>query len=252
MRINDDYRHFVTIAAGEDPDSLMKPYDMKMKVNPYVVYRLNDAGKIRKEYIMFYEKLIEGKNAGKDELEEIRDELEEIKEMSDIDFFYMVTDGCNYDLATGDAVSDENPNGKWLNYELGKRFSLPFILKDGSEKFRARKKDIAWDKIHLNGKEVYETAWDLVVGKKKPENDYEKEIYENMKNRLAYFMKFSTKENYVMSCTAFWGIAFVSDAGWVELEDHMDQFEWMKNYYDRFIKPLPDDTLLSVFECWKG
>jgi hypothetical protein len=26
------------------------------------------------------------------------------------------------------------------------------------------------------------------------------------------------------------------------------QFDWMSTYYDRFIKPLPEDMVLTIFE----
>ena len=48
--------------------------------------------------------------------------------------------------------------------------------------------------MHLHGGEIYEIAWDMVMGNKKPKNEYEKNIYENMKNRTEYFQRFKTKE----------------------------------------------------------
>jgi hypothetical protein len=43
----------------------------------------------------------------------------------------------------------------------------------------------------------------------------------------------------------------VSKNGWVELDDGMDQFVWVRNFYESFIDPLPDDTLLTIYECQK-
>jgi hypothetical protein len=74
-----------------------------------------------------------------------------------------------------------------------------------------------------------------------------------MKNREGYFMKFGTRENYIVTSTAFWGYAFVSEnIEWIEMEPHVNQFEWVSNYYDRFIKPLSNDTLLTIYECKKS
>ena len=87
---------------------------------------------------------------------------------------------------------------------------------------------------------------------RKPVTKEEKLIYENMKNRTEYFKRFGTKENYVTSNTAFWGYAFVDKNGWEELKDSDDQFEWMNNFYDRFIKNLPENSLISVFECYRN
>ena len=85
----------------------------------------------------------------------------------------------------------------------------------------------------------------------KPQNEYEQQIFDNMQDKKSYFKKFETKENYVASNTAFWGYAFVSDmTGWLDA-DGKDQFTWMKTFYDMFIKNLPDDTLLTIYECRK-
>ena len=85
-----------------------------------------------------------------------------------------------------------------------------------------------------------------------PTNENEKQIYENIKARTASFEKFGTKENYVLSNTAFWAYAFVTTTGhWLELEDDMDQFVWVGKFYETFIEPLPDDTLLTIYECTK-
>ena len=132
---------------------------------------------------------------------------------------------------------------------IGKLFSVPFTLKDGTISFSAKKCDIDWDKMHLHNKEIYEAAWDMVMENKTPETDEEKLVYENMKNRTLSFQEFGNKETYVTSNTSFWGYAFLSEeTNWIDAEKY-DQFTWMMNFYDTFIKPLPDDTLLTIVEC---
>jgi hypothetical protein len=89
----------------------------------------------------------------------------------------------------------------------------------------------------------------MVVDGDAPQPPYEEVIYNNMKDKRAYFDKFETVDNYVTSNTAFWGYAFLSkETGWVDATDE-EQFAWMSNYYDSFIKGLPDDTLLTIYEC---
>ena len=46
-------------------------------------------------------------------------------------------------------------------------------------------------------------------------------------------------------------VTFVDENKWTELDETTSQFEWVKNFYDRFIKPLDDNTLLTIFECKK-
>ena len=55
----------------------------------------------------------------------------------------------------GNAVTNKNINGKYSFYQNGKLFSVPFITLDGRETFQARKKDVDWSKMHLNGKKIY-------------------------------------------------------------------------------------------------
>ena len=85
-----------------------------------------------------------------------------------------------------------------------------------------------------------------------PNDEHEKTLFDNMKDKITYFKKFETKENYVTSNTAFWAYAFLSDIiGWVDAEEEENQFTWMSNFYDIFIKNLPDDTILTIYECRK-
>lgn len=262
----DQYRHFVAIVAGDKPDELMKKYDKNTTVKPYAVYKKAEAEKIKDYYEKYYEaeaKAFSDTNQ-EDEAEKSREFLNFLRKKSAEDFFDVIT--ASYmddpdevspgeivkyiDEDTGDAMTNSNPDGKFSSYNIGKFFSVPFMKIDGEETFQALKSDIDWSVMHLNNQEVYKRAWEMVMEGSEPANDDERNIYENMKNRTGYFEKFGTKDNYVMSSTAFWGFAFLSEvSGWVELEDNADQFFWMSNFYDMFIVPLPDDTLLTIYEC---
>ena len=130
-------------------------------------------------------------------------------------------------------------------------FCVPFITLDGNEVFQARKKDIDWNRIHLFGQEIYRRAWEMVMEKSEPMTDQEKNIFENMKNRTAYFEKFKDKKRYVTYATAFWGYAFVDDNKWIDMDSEKDGYDWVSNFYERFIVPLDDNTLLTIYECRK-
>ena len=251
MMTNDDYQHFVCIVAGENPESLMSEYDKNKVVIPYIVYEYDKIPQLKKRFIdMYTMALNEGLNDAQQEY--VKSMLQDLAEMDNDEFFYELVE--NDELTIGDdgnAYSTKNKDGKWSFYSIGKIFSIPFYLKDGREVFQAKKGEIDWEHMHLHGGEIYEKAWEMIMEAKEPQNDYEMTIYENMKDNQSYFEKFETKENYVASNTAFWGYAFLSDkTGWVDAEEE-EQFEWMKNYYDMFIKPLPDDTLLTIYECKK-
>lgn len=244
-----DYDFFVTIVAGETPEELMKQYDKNITVEPYVVYKYNDAHLLKQRYIDMCKALITNQDLDKKEQKELILTIDEIDKMSDEDFYLDYTQDYMLDAKTGDAMSNKNKNGKWTSYKIGDLFSIPFKTLDGEEKYQARKKDIDWEQMHLHGKEIYEMAWELVMDKRKPKNEHEQKIFENMKNRTGYFQKFENKENYVVNSTAFWGYAFLSEkTGWLQLEDNMNQFEWVSNFYDKFIVPLNENTLLTIYE----
>lgn len=251
MMTKDDYQHFVCIVAGNNPDELMKPYDRREEEEPYVRYHYKDAAKIKEKYIELYEGILNSDEETIDK-EELEDIVNDLKEMSVEEFYEELTEGLTIDDETGDAISTENRQGMFSYYELGKWLSVPFLLKGGREVFQAKKSDINWDKIHLGGGDIYRKTWEMVMEGIEPSTDYEKTIYDNMKDKETYFKKFETKENYVVSNTAFWGYAFLSEkTGWVDASDTNDQFVWMAEYYNMFIKNLPDDTLLTIYECKK-
>ena len=251
----DAYNHFITIVAGDDPEKLMGEYDKNLQVEPYVVYAKKDAEKLRNQYLNYYKALVReltGKNGLEEDAEDAKKMLDLIEHQTVEKFFDALASPYYRDKKTGDAISTDNPDGKWSSFAMGQFLSVPFINLDGDEKFQEIKDNIDWPLIHLNNQDVYERAWEMVMDGSEPRNEDERNIYENMKNRTFYFSKFGEKENYVASSTAFWGYAFLSEeTGWLELEDDMDQFVWMTNYYDHFIKPLPGNTLLTIYECVK-
>lgn len=248
----EDYRHFVCIAAGDDPSELMAEYDKKLEVEPYVVYEYSKIPEIKDKFIEQYTAALnEGLNDA--QVEYVKATLQDLAEMDDAEFMQELAEETGLFIDdNGNICSKANKKGRWSSYNIGKIYSIPFYTKDGREVFQAKKGEIDWPHIHLNGGEIYGRAWEMVMEASAPTNDYEALIYENMKDKLHYFEKFGTKENYITSNTAFWGYAFVSDkTGWVDASDQPDQFVWMSNFYDMFIKNLDDDTTLTILECIK-
>jgi len=248
----DQYNHFVALVAGDNPEVLMSPYDKNMRTEPRVVYRYADAAKLRDHYLKVYRAITSSDTVPEGPFkEDARDKLAVIESQTPEEFYLDLTEDYERDKETGDALTTENPDGKWSSYRLGKLFSIPFVLNDGTETFQARKGDINWELMHLHGGEIYGRAWEMVMEGSEPANDHERQIFENMRARTAYFEKFGTKENYILVNTAFWAYAFVTKDGWLELEEDMDQFQWVGRFYETFIDPLPDDTLLTIYECVK-
>lgn len=256
MMTKDDYRHFVCIVAGDNPDELLRDYNYNKMVDEYVVYKYKDASKIKNSYIDEYEKELKA-TTNDFKIEAIMDEIEYLKEISDDEFYetlYLDNEDKGYYLnnETGDIMCNKNPCGRFNSCKIGKAFSVPFIDKNGNEVFQCLKKDIDWDKIHLSNTEVYSRVWEMVMENSEPNSEEEKVLFDNMKDKISYFEKFETKENYIISNTAFWGYAFLSEtSGWLDANDVEDQFTWMNNFYNVFIKTLPENTKLSIYECVK-
>ena len=252
MMTENDYQHFVCIVAGNNHEELLKQYDKNLKKEPYIKYRYKDAEYLHKKYIELYESLLDDVNETIHDKEIVKETINTLKELTIDEFYEELTAGLTIDENNGDAYSTENMDGKFSSYQIGKLFSIPFLLKDGREVYKAKKDEIYWEKMHLSGGDIYAKAWEMVMEGVAPSNDYETMVYENMKDKESYFKKFETKENYIISNTAFWGYAFLSDrTGWIDASETESQFVWMRNFYDLFIKNLPDDTTLTIYECRK-
>lgn len=225
-------RHFTVLVIGENPDELIAKYDHAKTVEPYKVFEFAKVGEYRAEY----EKLLESD-----------EEIAFLKRMSDAEFYKFYTG----EETTEDVLSTVNPNGKYEWCKIGGTFSVPMPTLDGKEVYKARKKDVFWRRIHMNGKAVYETVWEVVMEGRKPENKEERELYENMKNRTAYFDRYKTKENFVVASTYFWHYAVVDENGWTECEDGMSEILWARNFFNRFVLPLSPDTQITIYECFR-
>ena len=243
--------HFTLIVVGENHRELVSKYDKNLKVEPFIAIRFSEAKKYHDKYVNFYQSVIDNNTISEEMKEMAKLTLDEIKNQDDIDFYIDLCDNLDYEINedTGDAYCTKNPNGFYDHCKIGKELSMPLKDLEGNEIFSARKSEIDWSAIHLANTYPYEVAWDTVMDGKNPQGKREEELYENMKNRTGYFEKFGNKENYVACSTAFWGYAFLDKNGWVELEDNMDQFEWVTNFYSRFVEPLDDNELITVYEC---
>lgn len=244
-------RHFTLVVIGDNPEKIVGPYDNGLKVEPYALYEFKRAKEYLDNYKKYYQEMYNITPDDDEKKEMLKETLDHLNEIDETDFYLELTDGKALDEETGNLISTDNPNGKYDQARLGKDLSLPLITKDGKEVFTALKKDVDWEKVHMGNHEVYERAWEMVMEDSEPKTDDEKVIYENMKNRKTYFSFFGDKDTYVKSSCAFWGYAVVDQNGWEELEDNMSQTEWISNFYDRFIKPLPESTKISIYECFR-
>jgi len=184
----------------------------------------------------------------------------------------------------GEVYSTYNPRSRWDWYEIGGRWRDTFPIKDGCvgiknrrlEQFAgslyrksesgyadsAMKGDIDWAKIHQS-KKAYDKAirfWEMKVNGDKPTTKQEKtELNWDMHKDEYYLDRYKTKENYARCQSNFAMWAVVKRGKWYEKgsmgmfgcadETHDEAVDWELNFYDHFIKDLPDDTVLTVVDC---
>lgn len=243
--------HRVLIVAGDNQDERVFDFSMLSQTEPHIVYRYEDAGTLKKLRLEQLSAMLEEDIDLPFPREMIEEEMDEIRGETDDDFFDSFTYKYDHD-EDGNAISYINEDGKFVAASRGGSFAQPFILKDGTTSYSAKKSDIDWSAIHRNPEMVnlYERTWEMCVEGLEPVSDVDRQVYENMKDKGDYFENFNGKDEYVSSCCSFWAFAFLNEADiWIDADDcPVSQFEWMSTFYDRFIKHLPDDTELTVFE----
>ena len=167
--------------------------------------------------------------------------------MSSFEYYSTITQGLYYD-DEGNALCEENPEGKWDKYNIGKNFSYPFKLNDGKESYQAFVKDIDWDSM-VEPTKLYEFAWECAMEGREPQDEIEKKIYESMKDKTTYFSNFKDKDDYVTYSTSYWNYAFVDENGWIDVDSARSETEWIKNFYKKFVQHLEPNDLVTIYEC---
>jgi hypothetical protein len=186
----------------------------------------------------------------------------------------------------GEVYSTYNPDSKWDWYQVGGRWAGTIAVKDGVEidepnfswgwdadsrakviseghkTDSAKVKDIDFSKMHRT-EEKYNNAlryWELVVEGAKPKNKKEEESVKwNWYKPEYYTERYKDKETYAKCNSSFSMWAVVKDGVWYEKgqmgwwamssETHDEAVDWEMNFYDRFIKDLPDNTILTIVDC---
>lgn len=247
------------LVIGDNPKDIIKKYSEDTLVNSHLFLKREDALKHKEHHVAMLENSIKSDFLSDKQKELTKEYIEILKEMDELEYFFEVTEGCTYDEKNGDAYTNKNSNA-YYKYERSPQdvfektgeesgFCNPFKLKDDYISYSALKSEIDWSLNHLNNQEVYKSAWELVVEDREPLTENEKIIKEKMKNRINYFNNFVSKEDYILHSTAFWTYGIASEDFYKEVGmDGLNDKEWVKSFYDKFIKNLPDDTLLTLYE----
>lgn len=244
-------KFYSIMVVGNNPDELMAKYKIGSKVEKYLKYKYLDAEKVQKNTIKIFDQMLDNYktfNLSKYQVDVLQEKLKAIKNMTPFEYYQTISYGCTYD-ENGDAWSDINPNGKWNSYFKGNHFSVPLINNKGEEVTSELNRNINWKLLHLADASIYELVWDMVMEGKKPENEEEQRLYDNMKNREVYFSNFKNKDEYVAHNSAYWNYAYLDSNGWVDVDDKgMTEMDWITNFFNRFITKLNPTDKITIFE----
>lgn len=246
-------KFFSIMVIGDNPDELMSKYDMNLLVEPYIKYRYTDAKKIRQNALKVIEEVLKNPKAfslNEFQIDYFTNRKKIINNMSPFEYYQMITEGMYYD-DEGNAMSQENPNGKWLTYRLGKNFSLPLKLQNGNETYQALNNEIDWEHMNMQNTKTYEIVWDLVHGNREPRSEEEERIYNNMKDKMNYFSNFKDKDTYVVYNCSYWNYAYLDKNGWKDVDDNGDEIKWITNFYKDYIENLQPNDKVTIYECSK-
>lgn len=250
------------LVIGDNPDELIKKYSADTKVEKYVKYHLDDAGKLRQSYLKLIETVMDSKslNLSENQRENYKKLYLNVKEMDDFEYYQYITRGCLYNEENGDAYSEDNPDAHYRaercyedrlkSYNEEGPFSNPFWLNDATKSYSARFNDICWERIHLFSPEVelYSRAWEIVVDGDEPKNEKEERIKENMNGKLGYFLNFKNKDEYVKHSCSFWCYGVINENGYNEVTYQISDKQWVSEFYDTYIKAIKGNPLLTIYE----
>ena len=165
----------------------------------------------------------------------------------------------------------ENPNCKWDWYQLGGRWRGSFLLKEGGKKHdesevswaangslpenrvdQAYVKDIDWDKMADESLENAIEMWKDFQEKRKADPTFDGRWSHGVKEG-----KEEDEEYYLENSWEFSTFAVLKDGEWYEngsmgwwgvVSDEKEEHSW-KQEFEKLVRGLPEDTLLSVYDC---
>lgn len=266
--------HFTVLVIGENPEEQLAPYSEKLQMSKYKVGEVSDEDKQR--CISYYvENNGEPENTPFDEIYS--------KYGYDWNSNYYAKDetGAWFEYST------YNPKSKWDWYELGGRWSGFFEIKSGGKANAALKHQIDFDrmreKARINAYSEWEKLNEAIKDTERAvkwgevrdvmfsgEIEKAREFYNNQPRVIAFRKAigypFSSLEEYDIPKDIFIQraadssistFAVLKDGEWYEkgnmgwwgmASDEKDEDEWNRQFSE-LINSIPDNTLLSVYDC---
>lgn len=266
--------HFTVLVIGKEPEKQLAPYH-EFECTGFDDEYIQDVDKTEEHKKDFLARNEENKTKYPT-FKKYLEEYEEIKEKDDSEdskYSYFETDEKGEVIKV---VRRTNPNAQWDWYQLGGRWTGAFKLKPNTEGEigkpglmtegadlgtynQTEKKNIDFSV----DKETFETNkrwYEVVIDGDKPKNQKEKKwIEHNFYKKEYYTERYNNKEDYAKRQTEFSTYAVIKngkwyspgDMGWwgCSSESVEDKKKWEKSFFKHWIKDLPNDTLLSVYDC---
>ena len=195
-------------------------------------------------------------------------------EITDAELHDYAVDANDYECdKDGNAITTYNPDSKWDWYVEGGRWSGELILtKAAAERLGSKTansalvKDIDWSRMYSLSEEERQHAIDFwnyyVMEKPYPgtkeefekkfgffhyKREYMKDKYKSLGGYLSALSNWST--HAVLDDGGNWHE--VGEMGWfgISSEENDEALSWANSFYNKFIKPLPYDTLITILDC---
>ncbi|MDI6975933.1 hypothetical protein [Serratia sp. Se-RSBMAAmG] len=140
--------------------------------------------------------------------------------------------------------ADDNPESKWDNYGLGRRFRSYFSKKDGTNFCVSKVCEIDVEKMKAEMIEVAKKEYDIfkVINFESEERKREAII-----NMLGSYM---TEDEYISqrSREFLTPYAFLHDGEWYDAKRSGSHEKWIEDF-KKIFESLPPETELAVFDC---
>ncbi len=277
--------HYQVLVIGENPEEQLKPYDENIELPEYKTELVSEEEK--KSFLDVYTKSKKGRDYGaknkKEEKENSKLSFEELYKAHGEDWNGRTWKKHSNGEWWGD--STYNPKSKWDWFEIGGRWAGSLKLKKDVKKSDYDEPNFSWGwdekakkEILKEGlvdsakkedidfsmdKEVYKRSlrfWELKVEEKKPKNKKEEEMMEFSWDKKEYYIKkYKDKETYARLESSFSAYVVLKDGVWFE-SGQMGWFgcggatpeeegKFQEDFYDKFIKDLPNETLITIVDC---
>ena len=208
--------HFIVMVIGDNPEGQLEPYNENLEV-PHIKTKEEHIAEVREE-ISRYEKTLYAKY------------------LADPEKYEAKTNNKNH----LNYIKNEFPlRLKWTDEECYQEaialYDKDKINKDGStnETYNPKAK---WDWYVSGGR------WDGMLRLKDRNLETNKAFKEDIANleSIKTYAVVKDGEWFEVGQMGWWGLSS---------ETKEEKEKWDKEFYDRFLKDLPDGTLISIFDC---